>query len=48
MIIHTKAIKLINKAKEAGADGVKFQIFSADKHYSKYTPGFKYLKKKYL
>tara|TARA_B100000963_G_C22611865_1_gene665284 strand:- start:1150 stop:2187 length:1038 start_codon:yes stop_codon:yes gene_type:complete len=43
---YTKAIKLINKAKEAGADGVKFQIFSADKHYSKYTPGFKYLKKR--
>ena len=45
---YTKAIKLINKAKEAGADGVKFQIFSADKHYSKYTPGFKYLKKEIL
>ena len=42
----SKALKLIDKAKEAGADAVKFQIFSADQHYSKYTPGFKYLKKK--
>ena len=41
-----KAIKLIDKAKESGANAVKFQIFSAKNHYSKYTPGFKYLKKK--
>ena len=40
------AIKHINEAKKAGADAVKFQIFSAKNHYSKYTPGFKYLKKK--
>ena len=38
---YSRAIKLINKAKEVGADAVKFQIFSANKHYSKYTPGFK-------
>ncbi len=42
----SKALKLIDKAKDSGADAVKFQIFSAEKHYSKYTPGFKYLKKK--
>ena len=43
---YLKALKLIDKAKDAGANAVKFQIFSADKHYSKFTPGFKYLKKK--
>ena len=42
----SKAINLIDKARDAGADAVKFQIFTADNHYSKYTPGFKYLKKK--
>ena len=42
----SKAKKLIDKASDAGADAVKFQIFKADNHYSKYTPGFKYLKKK--
>ena len=42
----SKAKKLIDKASDAGADAVKFQIFRADNHYSKYTPGFKYLKKK--
>lgn len=41
----SRALKLIDKAKDAGADAVKFQIFSAENHYSKYTPGFKYLKK---
>ncbi len=42
----SRAIKLIDEAILAGADAVKFQIFSAKNHYSKYTPGFKYLKKK--
>lgn len=40
------AFKLIDKAKKAGADAVKFQTFSAEKHFSKFAPGFKYLKNK--
>lgn len=38
------ALKLIDAAKEAGADAVKFQTFKADKHYSTKTPDFTYLK----
>ena len=38
------AYKLIDEAKKAGADAVKFQTFSAEKHFSKFSPGFKYLK----
>jgi len=37
---------LINVAKEANADAVKFQLFKAEKLYSKYTPTFEYLKEK--
>ena len=40
------ALKLINEAKKAGADAVKFQSFKAEKHFSKFSPGFKYLKNK--
>ncbi len=29
----SKALKLIDKAKDSGADAVKFQIVSAEKHY---------------
>ena len=43
---YSRAIKLIDEAILSGADAVKFQIFSAKNHYSKFTPGFKYLKKK--
>lgn len=32
------AIEMIYKAKEAGCDAVKFQTFTAQSHYSKYTP----------
>lgn len=32
------AIDMIDKAKEAGCDAVKFQTFKAKEHYSKYTP----------
>ena len=32
------AIEMIDKAKIAGCDAVKFQTFKADLHYSKYTP----------
>lgn len=37
------ARKLIDIAAEAGADAVKFQIFKAEKLYSKNTPGFESL-----
>lgn len=37
------AKRLIDVAATAGADAVKFQCFSADKLYSKYTPKFSYL-----
>ena len=36
---------LIKAAAEAGADAIKFQAFRAEEHYSKHTPGFKYLEK---
>ncbi len=39
-----QAKKLIDVAAEAKADAVKFQIFKAENLYSKYTPGFSYLK----
>ena len=39
------AKKIILAAAKSGADAVKFQTFKAKNHYSKYTPGFKYLKK---
>lgn len=42
------ATKLIDVAVEAGADAVKFQIFSADAIYSKKTPMASYLKKEKL
>ena len=32
------AKELIDAASEAGADAIKFQVFSAEKHYSKKTP----------
>lgn len=32
------AKKLIDAAADAGADAIKFQVFSAEKHYSKKTP----------
>ncbi len=32
------ALEMIDKAKEAGCDAVKFQTFKAKEHYSKYTP----------
>lgn len=38
------AKELIKAAAESGADAVKFQTFSASKHYSTKTPGFNYLK----
>lgn len=38
-----QAKKIIKAAAEAGADAVKFQLFKAKNHYSRYTPGFKYL-----
>ena len=37
------ACKMIDVAAEAGVDAVKFQTFSADKHYSRKTPNFDYL-----
>jgi len=40
------AKKLIDVAVEAGADAVKFQIFKAEKLYSKKTPDFDYLEEK--
>ncbi len=42
------AKKLIDVAVEAGADAVKFQIFSAEAIYSKKTPMASYLKKENL
>lgn len=42
------ALKLVDAAVNAGADAVKFQIFSADTIYSKKTPMASYLKKKKL
>ena len=39
-----QAKKLVDVAAEAGADAVKFQIYQAENLYSKYTPGFSYLK----
>lgn len=44
----TQALKLIDVAKEAGADAVKFQTYSAESLYSKKTPKMSYLKKKEL
>ena len=38
-----RAIAMIDAAVDAGADAVKFQTFRADEHYSRKTPGFKYL-----
>jgi sialic acid synthase SpsE len=40
------AYRLIDEAKKTGADAVKFQTFSAEKHFSKFAPGFSYLKNK--
>ena len=40
------AKKLIDAAVDAKADAVKFQLFTAEKLYSKYTPKFEYLKEK--
>ena len=41
-----QALKLIDVAKEAGTDAVKFQTYSAETLYSKKTPKMSYLKKK--
>jgi sialic acid synthase SpsE len=38
-----KSKELIDMAADCGADCVKFQLFKADKLYSKHTPGFKYM-----
>lgn len=40
-----QAKRHIDAAVSAGADAVKFQLFTADKLYSKYTPRFSYLEK---
>ena len=40
-----QAKKLIDIAKDAGADAVKFQTYSAEKLYSRKTPTMKYLRK---
>lgn len=40
-----QAKQLIDIAKEAGADAVKFQTYSAEQLYSRKTPPMKYLKK---
>ncbi|MDC3156866.1 N-acetylneuraminate synthase family protein [Pelagibacteraceae bacterium] len=40
------AKKLIKEAANCGVDAVKFQTFKAENHYSKYSPGFNYLKNK--
>jgi sialic acid synthase SpsE len=37
------ATRMIDAAADAGVDAVKFQTFRADRHYSKYAPGFSYL-----
>ncbi|MDC0433931.1 N-acetylneuraminate synthase family protein [Pelagibacteraceae bacterium] len=36
-----ECIKLVNKAKESGADAVKLQLIDADSSYQKYTQSFK-------
>jgi sialic acid synthase SpsE len=38
------AYEHIDAAVEAGADAVKFQSFKASEHYSRFAPGFSYLK----
>ncbi len=43
-----QAYQLIDVAKQAGADAVKFQTFSAEKLYSKKTPTMEYVKKNKL
>lgn len=43
-----QAFRLIDAAKEAGCDSVKFQTYSADGLYSKKTPAIGYLKKNKL
>lgn len=43
-----QAKQLIDIAKEAGADAVKFQTYSAEKLYSRKTPTMRYLKKNKL
>ena len=40
------AKKLIKEASKCGVNAVKFQTFRASEHYSKYSPGFNYLKNK--
>lgn len=42
------ACRLVDVAREAGADAVKFQVFAAEKIYSRKTPMASYLKKKNL
>jgi sialic acid synthase SpsE len=37
------AKEMIKVAADAGVDAIKFQTFSADKHYSRYSPNFGYL-----
>ena len=39
------AIKMIDKAKESGADAIKFQTYKTEKRVSKNSPIFKILKK---
>ena len=41
----TVACQLIETAAEVGADAVKFQLYNAERHYSKKTPHFDYLAK---
>jgi len=43
-----QAYELIDVAKEAGADAVKFQTYTAEKLYSKKTPTMNYIKKNKL